>query len=257
MKFIFLTKRGLCVAGLLVLVLVGIVFAVDVSGSSGVYLGKPFSKNLPINSLSTEQKVVVLTLELDSEDTAANTLLVETVTKYGVPFVAFVSGQSLTQNEDLVQQMLKNDQATVGLNGNFLTDNTALPKKEIDREIAAGKMLLEKVTNKTVEYYRAPFGKYDDNVIGAVKRAGMFPMGSTLDTSKYDTSNNGEFAKVALSKVTNGGIISVSSRDNNASSLVPLGIVGLQSLGYEFVSLDSVIIKGAYSITSGGQQVSA
>ena len=254
MKFLFLSKKAIIRVVIAMLVVAVIIAVVGLTQTSGVFLNKPLSKNSPINSLSTETKSIVISVEINS-DIETNTAILDAVTRENVAFIVFIQGQIVEINKDLLKKLSSNDKVSFGTNGNILTDNTVLTTKEMLQEIRTGREILEKSIGKKIEYYRAPFGKYNDNLIDVVKKEGLFPIGGDIDTIQYKNENTANLAKKLISRVKSGSIINVSSLDTNAVSIIPLGISGLQAgLGFKIGKIDDLIIRENYIITSAGRQ---
>jgi len=254
MKFVLLSKKAL-IRTIVAIVVIGVIIAiVGFTKTSGVFLGKPLSKSPAINSVDTDQKQIIITIELNS-DVDTNKKLFESIEKYDIPFVAFIDGQSVDKNKEWLKEYLGNELISFGINGNVLTDNTELSSKEIAQEIDAGKTILQKAINKNVEYYRAPFGKYNDNLIQEAQKAGLFPLGGDINTLDYANNTSNDLARTLISKVKNGSIININSMDTNVINIIPIGVVGLQSLGYKFGNINDLIIRDNYTITSDGRQI--
>ncbi|HYC56314.1 MAG TPA: polysaccharide deacetylase family protein [Candidatus Binatia bacterium] len=116
---------------------------------------------------------VLLTFNLETDDDA---LALRNLPK-DVPATYFITGAFAERHEPLVRKLAAN--GTFGSLSYSHPDLTTLDGDALHRELQLGRLVLEKVSGAAVEWFRAPFLKYDDEVTRALVKVGF----------RYDSSD--------------------------------------------------------------------
>ncbi|MBI2121756.1 MAG: polysaccharide deacetylase family protein [Candidatus Sungbacteria bacterium] len=124
-------------------------------------------------------RAVVVTFDDGYRDFSENALPI--LQKYNVPAILFVCGgeidtkdlgsdsQLLTLEE--IEKLSQDSLVTIGSHGLTHRKLTRLPPQMAENEIALSRVLLEKATGKTVDFFAYPKGSFNASVAGLVKKS--------------------------------------------------------------------------------------
>ena len=114
------------------------------------------------------------------------------------------------------------------------------------------------ITGSEPKIYRAPYGEYDDNVITAIRAAGMEPIQWDVDSLDWKDLSAADITKRVTSKVQAGSIVLFHNAALHTPEALPGIIEALLQQGYTFVPISQLILPGEmgqdYSIDHTGRQ---
>ena len=129
-----------------------------------------------------------------------------------------------------------------------------LSYEENQKQLQACNDKIVKLTGKTNNLYRTPYGEYNDTVIKAAQNKGMYTIQWSLDTLDY-TGLTGEQMWARLKDKIKAGdiILSHNGTEHTADSLDML-IKNIKDKGLEIVPVSELIYKENYKINNNGTQ---
>ncbi len=130
-----------------------------------------------------------------------------------------------------------------------------LSQSEIERELTASSQAIEKVTGKTVELFRPPYGDYDDLLIQTCERQGLYPIQWDVDSLDWKNLSASDIAQRICSKTRSGSIILCHNNGLHTAEALPILIDNLRAKGLEFVTIGELIYRENYTMDHTGRQI--
>lgn len=151
----------------------------------------------------------------------------------------FVVGKNIEGNEDIIKRMDEEGH----LIGNHTYDHvkiTDMTPEQACAQLTKTSELVEEITGKKTEFIRPPFGAWDKTLDCGFA---MFPVLWSIDPLDWTTKNTDTVVERVLDKAEENSIILL--HDYYSSSIeAALRIVdALQERGYEFVTVDKMILE--------------
>ena len=165
-------------------------------------------------------------------------LLLDGLKERNVQATFFLLGQNVKENQELVQRM----QAEGHLLGNHTYNHVQLnkiPETTARQEILKTNNEIYEATGKYPEYMRPPYGAWKKNMELCVE---MLPVFWDIDTLDWKSQNVDAILKAAGEEPENGSIILMHDEYQTSVEAALLLIDRLKEKGYEFVTVDELIV---------------
>lgn len=120
---------------------------------------------------------------------------------------------------------------------------TTLSDAQIRSEFQQTSDAIFSITGTTPTYFRPPYGSYDQRVESIATSMGLDMALWTVDTNDWQQGGVNGIVQAALSGATDNGVILMHDGGGNRSQTVDALddiIIGLQSQGYELVTLNQI-----------------
>ena len=169
-------KYSLLVAGSLLLFIGGL-FCLpgEITVSNNVY-----GKELPIQSVETEEKKAVLTFECAWDHSSIKDIL-EILEDHNVCAAFFVTGDWVKQYPEDVRRIVQGGH-DIGNHSATHRNMVQLEKEEIEKELKETHQAVKELTGKEMKFFRPPYGAFNDTVILTAKEGGYLTvMGITTE----------------------------------------------------------------------------
>ena len=251
MKFITLTRRSLIM--IFTCMLMGIVALTLTirTASKATKETAAAPRDIPIYCVDRDDKKVAISFDaawgneqtetllniLEEKDVCATFFLVgEWVDKYpeSVKLIA-EKGHDVENHSDSHPYMTKLE------TGQMINEITNCNKK------------IEAITGKAPTLFRPPYGDYNNEVVGAVKGAGMYCIQWDIDSLDWKDPSPAEMVKKITSKLQSGSIILMHNGATNTPEALPQIIDAVRSQGYEFVPISEILLEGDYQTDFEGR----
>lgn len=151
----------------------------------------------------------------------------------------FVIGKMAEANPKLIQRE-KEEGHLIGNHTYNHVDISKISDEEAVSEIRKTNQVIEKVTKENVEYLRAPFGSWKKNLIG---RMDVFLVAWSIDPLDWTTENTDEIVNKVVTEVKENDIILMHDCYQSSVDAALRIIDILQKEGYEFVTVDKLILE--------------
>lgn len=233
---------------LLAIVLATVVF---VTSSGTLYFGYAY-RLVPIYSVDTAEKKVALTF--DAAWGSDKTLkIVETLTNAGIKGTFFLVGFWIDQNEDKVKKI---DEAgfDIGTHSETHPKMSTLSQAKMTEELETSMSKITKITGKSVKFFRAPFGDYNDTVMNVAGSLGLRTIQWDVDTLDWKGLSGGEIFERVKQNVKSGSIILCHNNSDHILEALPLIISYLSSNGYKMVKMSELVYENDYIVDNNGLQ---
>lgn len=220
--------------------------------SESVYLGYA-SRKLPIYGVKTEEKKVALTFDA-AWGADKTSKIVQILKENEVGGTFFLVGFWSEKYPDKIKEI--NDAGiTIGTHSNTHPKMSTLSADKIKSELEISCKYIEDVTGKKVEYFRPPYGDYNDTLIETADSLGLKTIQWTVDTLDWKGISEHEILSRVKKDVTNGSIILMHNNSDYIVEALPLIIAYLKSEGYKMVNIEELVIKDNFTINNNGLQI--
>ena len=165
-------------------------------------------------------------------------LLLDGLKERNVRATFFLLGKNVKENQELVQRM----QAEGHLLGNHTYNHVQLnkiPETTARQEILKTNNEIYEATGKYPEYMRPPYGAWKKNMELCVE---MLPVFWDIDTLDWISQNVDAIIKAAGEEPEDGSIILMHDEYQTSVEAALLIIDRLKEKGYEFVTVDELIV---------------
>ena len=165
-------------------------------------------------------------------------LLLDGLKERNVRATFFLLGKNVKENQELVQRM----QAEGHLLGNHTYNHVQLnkiPETTARQEILKTNNEIYEATGKYPEYRRPPYGAWKKNMELCVE---MLPVFWDIDTLDWKSQNVDAILKAAGEEPEDGSIILMHDEYQTSVEAALLIIDRLKEKGYEFVTVDELIV---------------
>ena len=165
-------------------------------------------------------------------------LLLDGLKERNVRATFFLLGKNVKANQELVQRM----QAEGHLLGNHTYNHVQLnkiPETTARQEILKTNNEIYEATGKYPEYMRPPYGAWKKNMELCVE---MLPVFWDIDTLDWKSQNVDAILKAAGEEPEDGSIILMHDEYQTSVEAALLLIDRLKEKGYEFVTVDELIV---------------
>ena len=165
-------------------------------------------------------------------------LLLDGLKERNVRATFFLLGKNVKENQELVQRM----QAEGHLLGNHTYNHVQLnkiPETTARQDILKTNNEIYEATGKYPEYMRPPYGAWKKNMELCVE---MLPVFWDIDTLDWKSQNVDAILKAAGEEPEDGSIILMHDEYQTSVEAALLLIDRLKEKGYEFVTVDELIV---------------
>ncbi len=211
------------------------------------------ARKLPIYSVERDQKMVSLTFDAawGNEDTQ---MLIDILGKYNVNATFFVVGEWVDKYPESVKALSDAGNEVM----NHSSDHahfSQLSADEIRANVNACSDKIEAVTGVRPTLFRAPYGEYDDNVVGTLTDMGMYTVQWDVDSLDWKDYDAATIYKRVTSKVQPGSIVLFHNAALHTPEALADIIEFLIQEGYTIVPVSELILKENYTMDNTGRQI--
>ena len=210
-------------------------------------------KELPVYSVSRDDKKIALTVDAAWADDKTDFIL-STLDKYGIKATFFLCGFWAEEYPEKVKAI----DAAGHQTGNRPATHPHMNKlnsEQILNELKKYDYLIESIIGKRSTIFRAPYGEYNDNVVKTVRSAGYEVIQWDVDTIDWKEERSAEtILNWVLPKIQPGSIILCHNNGFKIEQYLPTLIETALSDGYEFVTIDELLLDGNTIIDVNGVQ---
>ncbi|MBR2915992.1 MAG: polysaccharide deacetylase family protein [Clostridia bacterium] len=243
-------KRGLTALLCCVLLIMAVVF-----GRAATTPASNAERDLPIYCVQKAEDDKVISISFDAawgnEDTEK---LIEILDKYKVKTTFFVVGSWVDKYPESVKQLSDAGHEIMN-HSNSHPHMTSLSKEQMIEEATKCDEKIKKITGKKPTLFRAPYGDYDNAVIGAMRESGHYTIQWDVDSLDWKNLSAQEITERVTSKVKPGSIVLFHNAAKNTPEALPVILEKLQKDGYKIVPISELILKDNYKIDHSGMQI--
>ena len=252
MRSFFVVKSRtikIVIAMLIVVILLTVSFG-------GVQLAEVFfgysTRKVPVYSVDTQNKQVAISFDAAWGADKTDGIL-EILKEYNVSATFFLVGFWVDEYEEEVKK-ISDAGIEVGTHSESHPDMAKLDAETIKTELTTSIEKIEKITNKKVELFRAPFGSYNNTLLEQAENMGLITIQWDVDTLDWKGLSAQDMCSRVLDKVKNGSIILMHNNSDNILDGLRMILDRLTMQGYEITSVGELVYKDNFEIDRNGVQ---
>ena len=213
---------------------------------------KAQQRQLPIYRVERNDNKVAVTFDVAWENSNTDELI-EILDEYGATATFFITGDWCDRCAEDVKKFadagheIENHSDkhphVEGINVNDLINDT----RECSRKI-------EMITGRKPTYYRAPYGEYDDSLLTTLDGMGLKTIQWDVDSVDWNKPTAEQITKKVLDNTKSGSILLFHNDLQNTTDALPDILKGLKEKGFEFVTIDELVLHENYTIDANGEQ---
>ncbi|MEF9945679.1 MAG: polysaccharide deacetylase family protein [Lachnospiraceae bacterium] len=189
-------------------------------------------------AITTEKPSIAITFD-DGPSASWTPVLLEGLRERGIKATFFLIGQNVEKNQDLVRKMSEEGHL-IGNHTYHHVEITKIGNAEAYEEIRSTSELIFGITGSYTEYMRPPFGLWQK---GMEEKLDTIPVLWTIDPLDWTTENVDEIVNKVVTEVEEGDIILLHDCYKSSVEAAFRIIDVLQAEGYEFVTVDQLILN--------------
>ncbi len=211
------------------------------------------SKKLPIYSIETTNNDIALTFDCawGAEDMPS---ILDILRENNVKATFFVLGEWAEKFPEVIKRMVEEGH-DVANHSDTHPHIASLTYENIKKEIKNANDKIEKLTGKTNNLFRAPYGEYNDNVISAAEELGFYTIQWDVDSLDWKNLGSENILNRVLNRTKNGSIILMHNGTEDTANVLDKVIKGLKKKGFNFKPVSEFIYKDNYVINNEGRQI--
>lgn len=213
---------------------------------------KAQQRQLPIYRVERNDNKVAVTFDVAWENSNTDELI-EILDEYGAKATFFITGDWCDRCAEDVKKFAEAGHEienhsdkhphVEGINVNDLINDT----RECSRKI-------EMITGRKPTYYRAPYGEYDDSLLTTLDGMGLKTIQWDVDSVDWNKPTAEQITKKVLANTKSGSILLFHNDLQNTTDALPDILKGLKEKGFEFVTIDELVLHDNYTIDANGEQ---
>lgn len=212
-------------------------------------------RDIPINSVDTNEKKVALSFDTSWGDDDTQNIL-DILAKYNVKATFFMTGSWV--------EKYPNDVKKIAAAGHDLANHSEshkqmsqLSKEQCDNEIMKVHNKVKELTGIDMNLFRAPYGDYSNILVETARECGYYTIQwdvDSLDWKDYGTKSIIDMV-VNNKHLGNGSIILMHNGAKYTPEALDSVIKGIQDKGYRIVPISQLIYTGEYTVDHTGRQI--
>ncbi len=250
MKFITLTRKGL-IMFFCCFLMGAIALTITIRTASKAITTAAEPREIPIYCVETEEKKVAISFDAAWGNEQTETLL-KILEEKGVKSTFFLVGEWAEKYPESVKLIAEKGH-DVENHSSTHAYMTKLSTEDMIKEITACNEKIEELTGKAPTLFRPPYGDYNNEVVRAVKGAGMYCVQWDIDSLDWKDPSPQQMVEKITSKLTSGSIILMHNGAKNTPEALPMIIDAVRAEGYEFVPISQIILQGEYTTDHEGR----
>ncbi|MBQ9792851.1 MAG: polysaccharide deacetylase family protein [Clostridia bacterium] len=220
---------------------------------ASVFFAYNKTRKIPIYCVDRDDKKISISFDASwGSDKTQDILKVLSTTNTKANF--FLVGMWVDKNEELVKQMDAQG-IEIGTHSNLHPDMAKLSTTQQKLELSTSVEKLEKLLNKKVTLFRAPFGSYNNALIETCEGLNLKTIQWDVDTLDWKGLSASEICSRVLKQTKSGSIILCHNNADHIVEALPVIIQNLKSRGYEFVTISELLLQGNTKVDNTGKQI--
>lgn len=210
-------------------------------------------RELPVYSVERPDKKIALTIDAAWENDKTDFIL-ETLDKYEIKATFFLCGVWVKAYPEHVKAIAEKGHE-IGNHSLTHPHMNKLSASQIQQEISELDDQIETLTGKRCTKFRAPYGEYNDTVIKAVRDIGYEPIQWDVDSIDWKQERSAQtILDTVLPRLAPGCIVLCHNNGYKIKEYLPVLIERAMAEGYEFVTIDELLLEGNTTIDANGRQ---
>jgi len=235
----------LCAAAVLLLALSAIVNR-DIAVQAKV-------REIPIYSVENNENKVSITFDCawGADDIP---IILNTLKEKNVKATFFLVGSWIEKNEEETRMIAEQGHDVANHSKNHFK-MSVLAKEKIRSEIIECGNVIEKITGRKTDLFRAPYGDYNDTVLTAARQEGYYTIQWSLDSLDWKPGITEDGILNRIENVKSGDILLFHNDTAHTAKILGKVIDMVKGKGFKPVPVSELIIRENYDIRYDGRQL--
>ncbi len=165
-------------------------------------------------------------------------------------------GQWAEKFPDTVK-MISNEGHDIGNHSYSHLRMGAINRDRVRQEISLCSDKLKEITGNKIDLFRAPYGDYNNDILGIAKSLGYYTIQWDVDSLDWKPGiSEDEIMSRIVTKVRHGSIILFHNDTPYTAKILPEIISALKNNGYGFLPVSGMIFRENYFMDFDGKQKS-
>lgn len=207
---------------------------------------------MPICRVDTQNKNISLTIDTAFGEDYTEEIL-NVLKENDVKATFCVLGMWAEKNPELVKAIVADGHEIIShsMNHERYPD---LEETQVIEDATAAREYLKQVASVDTPYIRMPYGAFDNMVMNALESNGFIPIKWSLDSKDWEGNGAEEIVKRVTGNLTSGDIVMFQNNVKDTPEALKTLLPMLKQNGYQVVPLDTLVLKGDYSVDQNGLQ---
>ena len=224
------------------------------TGAYAVYTLATGKRDLPIYSVEGRENCLSISFDC-AWGTDYTYKILDALDFYKVKCTFFATQFWVEKYPEVVKEIFDRGHE-IGTHSRTHSEMSKMSKEQILDELKTSKEAIEKITGKTVELFRAPYGDYDDLLVSSARELGLFTIQWDVDSLDWKDLSADDIANRIIKKCKSGSIILCHNNGLHTAESLPLIFSVLIEKGFVFQPIGELIYKNAFTVDRSGRQIS-
>jgi len=210
------------------------------------------AREIPIYSVENSEDKVSVTFDCawGADDIP---IILNTLKEKDVKATFFLVGSWIEKNEEETRMIAEQGHDVANHSKNHFK-MSALGKEKIHSEIIDCGELIEKITGRKTDLFRAPYGDYNDTVLTAARQEGYYTIQWSLDSLDWKPGITEDGILRRIENVKSGDILLFHNDTAHTAKILGKVIDILKEKGLKPVPVSELIIRENFNIRYDGRQ---
>lgn len=213
----------------------------------------PASKKLPIYSVSTQDKKMSITFDVNWGEDKTKEIL-DILDEYNAKGTFYIIGLWCDDYPEMVKEIYSRGHE-IGNHSNKHPDYTKLSREAIMKDVEIANAKLMELTGEIPKTFRFPSGAYNDLAVDTVESMGLKTIQWDVDSVDWKALGQEIEYERVVQKAREGSILLFHSDGRYTPENLKKIIGKYQQEGYEFVTVSELIYEKDYYLDHEGKQV--
>ena len=214
----------------------------------------PASKKLPIYSVSTTEKKMSITFDVNWGEDKSKEIL-DILDKYNVKATFYIIGLWCDDYPEMVKEIYTRGHE-IGNHSNKHPDYVNLSKEAMVKDVEIANAKIMGITGEIPTTFRFPSGSYNNLAVETVEEMGLKTIQWDVDSVDWKALGQEIEYERVVKKAREGSILLFHSDGKYTPENLIRIIEKYQREGYEFVTVSDLIYKENYYLDHEGRQIS-
>jgi len=219
MKYLVLKKTTIFVAVMFCVMAVIISLPFGQNCVAGVFFGESLRK-IPVYCVDTDVKQVAISFDAAWGGDKTEGIM-QLLKEYDVGATFFLVGFWVEKYPELVKKIEQNGYE-IGTHSNTHPDMTKLSSMQMNTELKKSVELIENLVTQKVRLFRAPYGAYNNELIGTAESMNLQTIQWSVDSLDWKGISGAEIANRVVNNVQNGSIILCHNNSDHILDALPI-----------------------------------
>ena len=172
--------------------------------------------------------------------------VIDILLKGNVPATLFMSGRWVEKNPEKTKLLASQPQFEIAAHSYYHPHMMEKDDERVLRELKRTQTLIRKITGRTPQYFRPPFGEVDERIAKLAAEAGLITVQYDIASGDPDPDLSPQKIVRSVLRDAKGGSIIVFHMNRNGmhtADVLPQIVIGLRERGFTLVTIGELLKK--------------